>query len=94
MTRPRPKRQRTIVVMIRDRETGFVSFCSIRVERKRITLNPTPALMFAETADGDIPPFDRLQARQLRLGQLLQQRWFGSTPPPSSEYVDTSSQRS
>lgn len=77
----KPKRQRTVHVRIIDHETGFVSFGSIKVERNKITLNPTPGIVLPPITNGTAdftvhPPFDRLNDRTLRLGQLLQRRWF------------------
>lgn len=80
----KPKRQRTVHVTIKDRETGYVSFASLRIERKRIILNPTPGIILPTIGVSDLsfgrPPFDRLEARALRLGQLLQRRWFREAP--------------
>jgi len=80
-----PKHQRTVVVHIQDRATGLQLFGSIRCERARgrITLNPTPAIVFPTEPGVVFAPeavaeaLARLSARQTRLGVLLWQRWFG-----------------
>lgn len=75
----KPVRQRTIHVTIKDRAAGWVCFMSIRVERHRITLHPTPGVALPVQGVIDVwpvPPFDRLDARALRLGTILQRRWF------------------
>lgn len=70
----KPKRQRTVHVTIKDRETGWVMITSIRVERRKIGYAPHDGLSSAKFGPA---PFDRMDARALRLGQLLQRRWFG-----------------
>lgn len=77
-----PKRQRTVDATIIDRETGYIYFTSLRIERRKIVLNPTPGLILPTVGVSDLsfgePPFDRLEARALRLGQLMQRRWFAA----------------
>lgn len=77
----RPKRQRTVHVTIRDRASGWVMCTGIRVERQRITLHPSPPVILIQDASAShamamTVPWDRLDARALQLGQLLQRRWF------------------
>lgn len=76
----KPKRQKTISATLKDNATGGILFCSIRVERKGITLHPTPALFFPGPAGETWQHREavrRCEDRALRLGVLLRERWFG-----------------
>jgi hypothetical protein len=76
----KPKKQRTIHCRLLDRATDGALFCSLRVERRGITLNPTPALFFPGPNGEDWQhhaAMGRCEERALRLGMLLRKRWFG-----------------
>jgi len=78
-TSSQPKYQKTVHIRIRDRESGFVLFGSIKVERHRITLNPTPGLILSlGPGELDHPVVERLHARSLKLASILQKRWWPS----------------
>lgn len=77
-----PKRQRTVHVRIIDRESGWWLFTSIRIRRNKVDLHPTPGVLLPDATIFEVlanePPWERLEARALRLAQLLQRRWWGT----------------
>ncbi|MCC6315064.1 MAG: hypothetical protein IT337_13750 [Thermomicrobiales bacterium] len=71
-----PKRQKTIVARVSV--DGYEMFASMRIERKCITLHPSPALIFPLDDRDEQPDILALEERLIRLGQLLQSRWWGT----------------
>lgn len=76
----KPKRQKTVSAVLRDKATGGVLFCSLRVDRRGIALHPTPAL-YVPGPTGEAwqhqAAVERCEDRALRLGVILRERWFG-----------------
>lgn len=77
--RTRPKRQRTITVTIKDRGTTAALIATLRVKRRSVEIRSGLLLTAGMSDAASSQACDRLLPRCVRLGFLLQERWFGGT---------------
>lgn len=73
------RRQKTVRVTLKDRETRMVCFESIRLHRSgKIVVNPTPGICFQDPGGpNDVEAgFARIAERRARLAGLLIERVF------------------
>ena len=74
-----PKRQRTITVTIMDRGTTACLIATLTIRRRSVELKSGIFLTASMDDTEANAAYDRVHARCVRLGFLLQTRWFGES---------------